>query len=1101
MFNSKLIRLYVPFLQFGLLMAFALNVSIGQNTLFSLVPADSTGIKFNNLLSETEQSNVLIYQYLYNGGGVAAGDINNDGLVDLFFTGNMVQDKLYINKGNFKFEDITIAAGLLAPTGWSTGVTMADVNGDGWLDIYVCKSGQFSTANRHNLLYINNGNNTFLEQAKTYGLNDSSFSTQAAFFDMDLDGDLDMFLLNHAVAQPRSIQLGNLRNERDQYAGNKLFSNNNGLYTDVSTQAGIKGNLINFGLGLIIGDINNDGYPDIFVTNDYNEQDFFYLNNKKGGFTEILTKAMAHISNFSMGCDMADINNDGYLDLFVVDMLPEDNYRQKLLKGPSRYDAYELSVENGYYHQIMHNMLQINNGNNTFAEIAYSAGIAATDWSWAPLFADFDNDGYQDVYITNGYRRDFTNMDFLKYTYGNAEKVASEKGEKINTAEVVKQMPEVKISNYLFKGNAALQFENISASAAINIPSFSNGAAYADFDNDGDIDIAVNNINDNAFVFRNNATAINNNNFLRIKCIGELKNTNAIGTRIKIITDSTTLTRELMPTRGFQSSVDPVIHFGLGNSTTVNIEIIFPSGKRLFYENHPVNTTIVAEEKTGQQLTAAKINTGKLFFDVTTTLLNYAHAESNYIDYKREPLLPYKLSEQGPKFASGDLNGDGNEDIFICGAKNKKAHAFISNNNGVFTAFSGIWETDSAFEDTDALIFDADNDGDNDIYVVSGSNEYEDGSAFYQDRLYINNGINFVKSHVALPKLNFSKSCIKANDIDADGDLDLFVGGKLIPGKYPLSPQSTLLINNKGIFTDATVTICPELLTIGSVNDAQFADINNDGNYDLIIVGDWMPIKIFINNKSSFTEIASNAGLINTSGWWNCIKATDIDGDGDVDFIGGNRGTNHPIKASVAQPAKIYPYDFDNNGYLDPIITHYFNNGKSYPAVSRDDLLNQIPSLKKQFIYYETYANATINQVFPEINFDTIPVLSAQQFESAIFRNNGDNTFTTEILPAQAQWFPINSIVVHDYNADDLLDIVVAGNNYDIRPESGRIDAGRGLLLTANSNHSFTPNAALTSGLYLPGEIKHMEIIYLSGDNYLFVSKNRGSMQVLMLGN
>ncbi len=1092
----------MPRVLLSVLLLCALNVANGQNRLFSLLPADSTGVNFNNQLIEDEQSNVLLYQYLYNGGGVAAGDINNDGLVDLFFTGNMVQDKLYINKGNFKFEDITLPAGLTEPNGWSTGVSMADVNGDGWLDIYICKSGQFSTANRHNLLYINNGNNTFSEQAKNYGLNDSSFSTQAAFFDMDLDGDLDMFLLNHAVAQPRSIQLGSLRNERDQYAGNKLFRNDNGYYTDISIQAGIKGNLINFGLGLIIGDINNDGYPDIFVTNDYNEQDFLYLNNKKGGFTEIINKSMAHIANFSMGCDLADINNDGYLDLFVVDMLPEDNYRQKLLKGPSRYDAYELSVENGYYHQIMHNMLQINNGNNTFSEIAYSAGVAATDWSWAPLFADFDNDGYQDLYITSGYRRDFTNMDFLKYTYGNAEKKASEKGEKINTAELVKQMPEVKISNYLYKGNASLQFENISASAAINVPSFSNGAAYADLDNDGDIDIAVNNINDNAFIFRNNATDINKNNFIRIKCIGDSKNTNAIGTRIKIITDSTTLTRELMPTRGYQSSVDPVIHFGLGDITSVNIEIIFPSGKRLFYENHPVNTTIIAEEKSGQQLTSSKINTGKLFFDVTTNTLNYAHAENNYIDYKREPLLPYKLSEQGPKFASGDLNGDGLADIFICGAKNKKARAFIGDKHGVFVAFAGIWELDSAFEDTEALIFDADNDGDNDIYVVSGSNEYDEGSPFYQDRIYIYTGVNgFIKSQTALPTMQFSKSCVKANDIDADGDLDLFVGGKLIPGKYPRSPQSTLLINNNGTFTDATASICPELLTIGSVNDAQFSDINNDGNSDLILAGDWMPIKIFINNKSSFTDIGSKAGLSNTSGWWNCIKAIDIDADGDVDLVGGNRGTNHPIKASIEKPATIYPYDFDSNGYLDPIITYYFNNGKSYPAVSRDDLLNQIPSLKKQFIYYETYANAQINEIFPELNFDSIPKLNAQQFESAIFRNNGDNTFSSEILPAKAQWFPINSIVVHDFNADGKLDIIVAGNNYDIRPESGRIDAGCGLLLTGNDNKSYTPIDIPSSGLYLPGEIKKMEIINISGDNYLFISKNRGSMQVLMLGN
>lgn len=1074
-----------------------------QNALFTSISPDYSGIGFDNVLVESATANVYLYQYMYNGGGIAAGDINNDGLTDLFFTGNMVSDRLYLNKGNLQFEDITKSALPNEPNGWSTGTTMADVNGDGWLDIYVCRSGQFSTANRANLLYINNGNNTFSEQAEKYGLNDSAFSTQAAFFDMDADGDLDMFLLNHAVVQPRSLILGDLRNQRNEFAGNKLFRNDNGFFTDISIAAGIKGNLINFGLGLSIGDINNDNYPDIYVTNDYREQDFLYLNNKNGTFTEVLNKQIGHIPLFSMGCDMADINNDGLLDLFVADMLPEDNFRQKKLKGPLRFDAYEMSIELGYYHQIMHNMLQLNNGNGTFSEIAYSAGVAATDWSWAPLIADFDNDGISDLYITNGYRHDFTDMDFIKYGYGEIEKKAQAAGKEINTLDLVNSMDELKISNYLFLGTEEIRFKNITASSGTNIPSFSNGGVYTDLDNDGDLDLIVNNINDTAFVFRNNSESINNNHYLKFKFKSNSKNASCIGTRINISIADKIITRELMPTRGFQSSVEPIIHVGLGEIKNVDVEIIFPSGKRIFLSNQTVDTLLVLDEQESKTVIPSHNLKSNLFEDVTTSVLNYAHTETAYIDYKREPLLPYKLSEQGPKLALGDLNGDGLDDVFICGAKNKKAKLYLASPDGTFNPVAGgIWEADSAFEDVDALIFDVNGDKLNDLYVVSGSNEYEVGSGMYQDRLYLNSGNGvFISATNNLPNLDFSKSCVKTNDLDGDGDLDVFLGGKLIPVKYPLAPQSMILLNNNGIFSDATDNYCPELLNLGAVNDAVFTDINGDKKNDLIIVGDWMPIQIFIRTDNRFVNNTQKAGMNYTAGWWNTIAAADIDGDGDIDLIGGNRGTNHPISANKQHPATIYTADIDENGTIDPIITYFFNDGKSYPYASKDDMLDQIPGLKKPFVYYKDYAAATMPKLFPQINTDSLPQLNAYQFESAIFRNNGNATFTIEILPPQAQYFPVNSIIIRDFNEDGFLDLLIAGNNYDIRPESGKIDAGFGLLLNGNANRNFTAIPALQSNVFIPGETRDMQIVSINRKHYLLIAKSHGSLQVLQLGN
>ena len=1074
-----------------------------QETLFTRMPAHQTHIYFNNQLIEDERMNVLTYQYLYNGAGLAIADLNNDKLPDIFFAGNMVSDRLYINKGDFVFEDITQSAGIRKNSGWSTGVTVADVNADGLPDIYLCRSGPYSTAARTNVLYINNGDLTFTDKAKEFGLNDSSFSTQAAFFDMDKDGDLDMFLLNHAVTQVKGFTLQEIRNKRDPYAGNKLFRNDNGFFKDVSTESGIYGSSINFGLGVMVGDINNDNSPDIFVTNDYNEIDFLYLNNGNGTFSEIIKTAFGHTSNFSMGCDMADINNDGFLDLFVADMLPEDNYRQKILQGPTRYDMYQLAVEYGYGHQVMQNTLQINNGNNTFSEIANYAGVAATDWSWAPLFADFDNDGYQDLFITNGYRRDFTDMDFMKYTYAEEEKKAFAEGKVLNTLQLVEKMPSVKISNYIYKGNAELKFENKTIDWGFEEPSFSNGAAYGDLDMDGDLDLVTNNINDEAFVYKNNAEKLRQNHFLQVEIKGNGKNSNATGTRVTVKANGKIFTRELMPTRGYQSAVEPVLHFGVGKIDTANVLIVFPDGTTIRHENVPTNKRLVVEQKDANTEIVLKSSSNILFSDVSNETLFYKHGEENYIDFKREPLLPYKLSEEGPPLASGDINGDKIPDLYIGGSKNKKGKIFLGDEGGSFFPLKNIdIENDSAYEDSDALFFDADNDGDQDLYVVSGGNEFPENSAFYQDRIYINDGAGNLKSTTNIIPRNYSsKSCVRAADYDMDGDLDLFIGGRSIPGKFPLSPPSLILENNAGIFSNETARICPDLHNAGMVNDALWVDINKDEYDDLLLVGDWMPIRIFINKNGVLTDATQQYGLTNSAGWWNSISGADFDGDGDIDFIAGNSGTNNRIQANNSRPATLYVYDFDKNGSIDPILNYYFNDSIAHPFPSRDDLLDQINILKKKYVYYKDYGNATMETIFSETDLSTIPLLTTEIMESVYLENAGNEKLIITKLPAQAQWFPINSSVIYDFNSDGNADVVVAGNNYGIRPELGRMDAGHGLYLEGDGKGNFKAISSLESGLNIPGDSKNMTIIKMPGRNYIVIVKNKGLAQILVIND
>lgn len=1099
-FNCLNIALYAIILCSPLLPVFA-QQGIKQNSdaQFMLREATTTGILFKNILNETEDVNVLTYQYLYNGGGVAVGDINNDGSMDVYFSGNMSPDALYLNKVDFQFEDITQQSGIAAEDiGWSTGVTMADINADGFLDIYVCQSGKYTAANRKNKLFINNGDLTFTEQAEKYGLADTAQSTQAAFFDYDLDGDLDMFLLNHSITQYRNFNVSELRMQRDPNAGNKLFRNDNGMYVDVSADAGIAGSPINFGLGIIISDINSDGWPDIFVTNDYQEEDFLYLNLTNGTFAQVLEFALGHTSNFSMGCDMGDINNDGNLDLMVVDMLPADSYRQKLLKGPSKYDAYQLAVDYGFYHQLMHNTLQLNNGNGLFSEIAWLAGVAATDWSWAPLFADFDNDGLQDLYITNGYRRDFTNMDFMKYTYAEEEQKATDQGKKLNLGALVQQMPSVKTSNYMYRNKGDLQFENVAGKWNMQSPSFSNGAAYADLDNDGDLDLLVNNINDYAFIFENTG---NRNNYLQVQLIGDEKNTNAIGAKVIVTSGDVTYVRENFPVRGYQSSVDPVLHFGLGNAKKVNVRIEWPGGKISELQNVKTHQKIIVKQS---EATASEIKTNtpitQLFTDVSASgILQYIHTENKYIDYKREPLLPHKLSTTGPYMDAADVNGDGLTDVFFGGAAGESGKLFLQTTKGNFIPSKNTaFQNDAAAEDAGVVFFDADNDGDMDLYVASGGNEFEENSTLYTDRLYLNDGRGiFTKTIDRIPTITASKSCVRIADFDADGDPDIFLGGKLIPGKYPLSPSSYLLKNDGGVFTDVTAIICPALQQAGMVTDAQFADINNDGLPDLIIAGEWMPVKIFVNTGKAFEE--STTQLNNTAGWWNCITIADVDADGDNDIICGNSGFNQQITASAEKPASIIAADLDNNGTIDPVISYYYNDSMSYPVAGRDDMLDQMLPLRKKFVKYESYAQVNAHTFFPGVDLSQVTQLTAQTFASTLFINDGKGDFLVEPLPIEAQIAPVNCILTGDYTGDGKTDLLLAGNNLNMRPELGRIDASYGLVLQGDNKGHFTALHFFETGLLIQGEVRDMQQIMIGDAHYIIVAKNNAPVQVLKL--
>lgn len=1086
--------------------------------LFTEVASSYSGIDFRNDIKEDEDHNILTYEYLYNGGGVAVGDLNNDGLADVIFTGNMNFNKLYLNKGDFKFQDITDKAGIKGRSKWKTGTVIADVNGDNFLDIYICYSGPGNDGERTNELYINNGIKegvpTFTESAKQYGIDaPGTYTTTVTFFDMDNDGDLDMFMVNHAdMFYNPFFNTEKLRSTRHQKFGSRLYRNDNNHFTDISEHARINGSGLNFGLSVSISDINNDGWPDIYTTNDYDERDFLYLNNHDGTFREILTKAAGHISEFAMGSDIADYNNDGKPDVMVLDMLPEDNHRQKLLKGADTYDKYTMRVNAGFHKQQMRNTLQLNNGTDSsgipvFSEIGQLAGVSNTDWSWAPLFADFDNDGWKDLFVSNGILRDMTNLDFVKYTSGYSQEYKKKNGDKGEMWQLIQQMPSTQLRNYLFKNNRDLTFSNAGADWGLTKNAVSNGAAYADLDNDGDLDLIINQLNDKATIYQNNTRQINAAHYVRISLKGDNKNTLGIGAKVFVQTAHLQQMLEQYNSRGFQSSVDPVMHVGLGSDSIIqSIKVKWPGGKISLLQNIKADTLLVITEQNGYTNILSDSDAGSrpIFKDVTfSTGINFTDTSSQFVDFKISPLLPYQLSKVGPSSAKADVNGDGLEDVFIGASSTHKSQLYLQTKDGKFVlASQQPWNDNKNITVADALFFDADNDGADDLYLVSGGADYYLNNKNYQDEIFENDGHgNFKKDNNALPAETISGSCVRKADYNKDGLLDLFIGSKINPGLYPSAPESFILKNiSKGgqISFQKDTQKNNAFSHPGMVTDAVWLDINKDGWEDLVEVGEFMPITIFENHNGILTDQTKAYGLGDTNGLWCRILAGDFDNDGDTDLVIGNLGTNTQFKASAKEPLTITYADFYGNGIINPILC-YYNNGKSYPYLSRDEMAGQIPSIQKKFLKYSDYSDAQLTDIFTKDQLAKASTVAVKTLRSVFLQNDGNKKFTISDLPVSAQMSPANGMVTADVDNDGNKDIILAGNFYPFRTGPGPMDAGIGLVLKGNGKGKFTPIPYSQTGLYLPGDLRNL--ISIKGVNHqLFAAaKNNGRLQIVEL--
>lgn len=1064
---------------------------------FTLLPSAQTNVAFVNKLTESESANVLAYEYFYNGGGVAAGDLNNDGLPDLYFTGNMVPDRLYVNQGNLQFKDVTAKSGLNQKKGWKTGVTLVDINQDGWLDIYVCYSGNGAPATRRNQLYVNNQNLTFTEKAAAYGLDLPTHSTQVAFFDYDKDGDLDCYSLNHNIKDFKRFDAAAVKAMRDADAGDRLLRNDNNKFTDVSAEAGIKGNPIGFGLGVAIADVNLDGWPDIYVSNDYIEQDYFYLNNGNGTFTDQLEQAVGHTSQFSMGNEIADINNDGLPDIFTLDMLPADNHRQKLLYGPENYETYQNMLQNGFYHQIMRNMLQLNNGDGTFSEIGQLAGMSNTDWSWAPLVADFDNDGWKDLFVTNGYLRDYTNLDFMKYYADQRMKEAQSSPTAL--MDILKNMPATATQNYIFRNNGRLNFQNKVKEWGFGQALLSSGAVYADLDQDGDLEIITNNINQEAAIYRNEAGAANRR-YLQVQ-LGANFSAKALGAKVWVYTPGNEQYQEFYPARGFQSSMYTPLHFGLGSATAADsIRVVWPDGKK----------QVLADVKTNQKLILEPAAAGKLakpltprkpwFMAIRQDTLPFEHLEDDYNDFKRQLLMPNMLSYQGPRLAQADVNNDGLTDIYAAGAKGQAGTLLLQQKNGAWQAASQpAFAADFMCEDTGALFFDADQDGDPDLYVVSGGFAYLEKDMLLQDRLYLNDGAgNFRRAHGNIPYESSSDACVTALDIDKDNDLDLFVGGRVIPGKYPEPASSRLLLNDgQGQFSDGTAQLAPFLAKFGLVTDAVVLDVNKDTWPDLVIAGEWMPVTILLNQQGTLKPAAAITGNA-THGWWNRLALEDLDKDGDMDLVAGNFGQNTQLKPTEKEPVTLVYGDFDQNEALDPFVCYYIQ-GKSYPLVSRDEALSQVIPLRKKFNSYKSYADATLTDIFTPEQLSQAQTLKATNFNSVILENKGDGTFAQQELPLEAQFAPVYAIAFVDVDSDGRKDIVLGGNQSHTRLKIGKMDANYGLVLRNNGQLKFSYVPQWQSGLRVKGDVRDIAVVKKGGATLLLFGRNNQTVQSYLL--
>jgi hypothetical protein len=1078
------------------LLVFILFVSCNETEIkkpqFELLTAETTGINFRNDLVSTDIFNVYRYRNFYNGGGVAIGDINNDGLQDIYLTSNLNENKLYLNKGNFTFEDITTTANIAGSKAWSTGVSMVDINADGFLDIYVCNSGDVAGDNKQNELFINNTDGTFTEKAAAYGLADLGFSTHASFFDYDKDGDLDVYLLNNSYQAIGSFNLTkNERPKRDVLGGDKLFQNQGNHFVDVSEKAGIYGSVIGFGLGITVSDVNNDGWEDMYISNDFFERDYLYINQKNGTFKEQLTTSLNSISGASMGADAADINNDGYNDIFVTEMLPKEYDRLKTVTTFEDWNKYQYNLKNDYYHQFTRNMLQINNQNTTFSEVGRFSGVEASDWSWGALFFDMNNDGLKDLFIANGIYKDLTNQDYLRYVSNEEILQSLVTNNKVDYKKLIDIIPSNKVKNhaYINKGNLEFDREN----NGLNTAGFSNGAAYGDLDNDGDLDLVVNNVNMPLFVYKNNLDT-KASNYLKVVLNGEGLNTNAVGAKVKLATKTATYFLEQQPARGFQSSMDNRPNFGFKEKDSLTLTINWPSGKRTQLQNIEVNKTIILFEKDAQLVVKNEPIVTQNIFTKNKNTIQFIHKENNYIDFNVDRLLPFMRSAEGPKMAVADVNNDGTEDLFIGGSKNNIASLFIQKNSAFLKKETTAFNNQRAAEDAESVFFDADNDGDLDLYVCSGGVETSKYSANYLDKLYLNDGTgSFTLSKQKLPTTAqyHSSSSVVVADIDNDNDLDLFVGERAIPNRYGAPGSGFLLINDgTGKFTEQSANLAPEFKNLGMITDAIFIDITKNGYKDLVVVGDFMGVAVFENQQGKFKRTEKNT-LSNLKGWWNTIEKSDLDNDGDFDLILGNHGLNSRFKATPKNPIKLYVNDFDKNGFLDPILSFTGIDGKEYPYALRHNLVDQLKYLSKKFPDYESFKVATIQDIFTPQQLQESKILEANTLASVILFNEGAFNFSVQKLPLETQFSPIYAIATSDFDNDGDQDILLGGNLDGVKPEFGRYDASFGNYLENTGNRVFKFHQQ-GKGLKVNGQIRDLKVL----KNKVFITKNNDSLEV-----